>query len=105
MEPKPPAQQVETVRQQLVDELSRGPRSARDLSQALRIPEKDVEDHLGHLIRSLKTKGGRLVVTPAACASCGFTFTKRSRLSRPGRCPQCRATHLEVPLFQVTNGD
>jgi predicted Zn-ribbon and HTH transcriptional regulator len=102
LQPKAPAPREETIRQQLLHELARGPITAYELSGRLRISERDVEGHLEHLSRSLKRQGERsVVVTPAQCLSCDFKFTQRTRFSRPGRCPQCRGTHLEAPLFQV----
>jgi predicted Zn-ribbon and HTH transcriptional regulator len=75
--------------------------SARDISSALGLPEKAVYDHLEHLRRSLQSESRRLEMIPAACQDCGFVFAKRSRLTRPGRCPDCRSTHLNEPLYSI----
>jgi predicted Zn-ribbon and HTH transcriptional regulator len=101
VEPKPPPPRIATIRQRLLAELSQGPATARGLSAKVGIAEKEVAGHLEHWVRSLKEGGGRLVVSPAQCQSCGFKFAQRSRLSRPTRCPECRGTHLEAQTFQV----
>ncbi|MBL0716000.1 MAG: transcriptional regulator [Desulfosarcina sp.] len=90
-----------TLRQQMVALLREGDRDVRGLSQRLRISEKDVIAHLPHVQQSLAAGGERLVIRPAFCWACGFTFVGRGRFTRPGRCPQCRQTRIEPPVFQV----
>ena len=79
--------------------LEAGAVSARDISQALRIREKDVYDHLEHVRRTMAGQGRKLTVQPFACLKCGYVFKERQRFTRPGRCPQCRETYLEEPLY------
>ena len=81
--------------------LEAGAVSARDISQALRIREKDVYDHLAHVRRTMAGQGRKLTVQPFACLKCGFVFKERQRFTRPGRCPQCRETYLEEPLYAL----
>jgi len=45
--------------------------------------------------------GYRLRILPAACRQCGFTFTKRQRLTPPSRCPVCRQQSLSRPRFAL----
>ena len=91
----------ETIRREIIAELLRGPRSARDLSAAARIPEREVSSHLEHIQKSLASSGGRLVIMPAECKKCGFVFTKREKLKRPGKCPVCRGESIREPLFTI----
>lgn len=95
------AERHETVRGALRAALRAGPRTARELSAQVGIPEKQVAGHLEHLGRSLKAAGQRLHVDPARCLDCGFVFRKRDRLSRPSRCPVCRSEHLDAPRFAI----
>lgn len=93
-----------TVRAALEAALAAAPEqglTARELSAAVGIPEKDVAEHLAHLEKSLKASGGRLHVLPAECVACGFIFRDRKRFTRPGACPQCRATRIDPPAFRV----
>lgn len=99
--PPVPSSRQNTIRRQIQDVLEQETLSARDISAAVGIPEKDVYGHLEHLQRSLHRENRRLDVTPAQCRKCGFVFTKRSRLSRPGKCPICRSESIEEPLFVV----
>lgn len=40
-------------------------------------------------------------MVPAQCLGCGFIFSKRERLTRPGKCPVCRHGQISEPLFAV----
>jgi predicted Zn-ribbon and HTH transcriptional regulator len=96
-----PGERGETLRETLRRVLREGPATARDLSQAAGIREKDVAEHLAHLSRSLAHQGERLVVEPASCVACGYRFAERSRLTRPGACPSCRSTRIDPPVFRI----
>jgi len=85
--------------------LEDGPLSARDISGAAGIPEKEVYPHLEHIQRSLLRERRRLIVSPAVCKKCGFVFKKRRRLTRPGKCPVCRSETLVEPLFAIRARD
>ena len=43
----------------------------------------------------------RLEIEPARCLACRYAFEDRTRLSKPGRCPVCRATRIALPRFRV----
>ncbi|HWI40131.1 MAG TPA: transcriptional regulator [Verrucomicrobiae bacterium] len=75
--------------------------SAKEISVAVRVAEKEVYGHLEHIRRSLHAAGGALEVTPAECRRCGFTFSARERLTPPGRCPACRHEGILEPLFSI----
>jgi len=90
-----------TVRQDLALALRAGAATARDLSKAVGISEKDVADHLAHLARTLRGRGEELVITPAKCLECGFAFSRREKPSRPSRCPRCGTTRLTLPEFRI----
>lgn len=74
--------------------------SALELSRQLSLPEKEVYDHLQHLARA-PGEGWRFRMIPAVCRKCGFTFTKRERLTTPSRCPVCRSQSLQRPRFAI----
>jgi hypothetical protein len=96
-----PKERSTTVRADLIEQLRRGPATAKDLSSAVGIPERDVAAHLQHIERSLHHGEERFLVEPAECRDCGFVFRKRDRLTRPGACPTCRGTHIEAPRFLI----
>ena len=94
---------METLRQQMITLLNGAAMTALEISQVLRIPEKDVVRHLAHIEKSLAARGRRLAITPSICMGCGFRFVRRRRLTRPGRCPQCRQSRISEPLFRVAD--
>ena len=89
-----------TLRKQLLEVLSTEPRSVSRLARELRLPRADVEDALRHMIRSARAAGHRIVVVPARCRSCGFTFDEDT-LTKPGKCPSCRESRIFEPQISV----
>ena len=89
-----------TLRKQLLEVLSREPRSVSRLAGELGLSRGDVEDALRHMIRSARAAGFRIVVVPARCRSCGFTFGE-DKLTRPGKCPECRNSRIFEPQIGV----
>jgi transcriptional regulator len=93
--------QMGTLRQQIIDLLRQETMTALDVSQAIRISEKDVYRHLAHIEKTVAGQGGKLSFTPCTCLACGFSFTDRQRLTRPGRCPRCRQSRIDHPVFRI----
>ncbi|MCC6897661.1 MAG: transcriptional regulator [Polyangiaceae bacterium] len=98
---RPPAERGETVRASIAAALRSGALSAREISEQVRIAEREVGDHLAHLEKSLRAQSERLVIEPAACLTCGFVFEARLRHGRPSRCPECKGERLSVPRFRI----
>jgi len=92
---------MKTIRQQLIEILSKGEFSAIELSQDLGIREKEVYEHLPHIARSVVSQGKELVILPSSCLKCGYVFEGRKRFTKPGHCPQCRGTHIQRPKFEI----
>jgi transcriptional regulator len=89
-----------TVRTDLVARLSSQPRSVSSLARELGFSRGDVEEDLRHALRSARAAGHRVIVVPARCRSCGFTFDEQ-KLSKPGKCPSCRGTRLYEPQIFI----
>jgi predicted Zn-ribbon and HTH transcriptional regulator len=92
---------MRTVRQQMIELLSEAEYSALNLSQLLGIPEKEVFDHISHIRHSVVSRNKRLILNPARCIECGYVFKDRSRVTKPGRCPQCKGEHIEDPRYRI----
>jgi len=103
-EPPPPSEERETVRRQILALLSGSSCTAKEISSAVRRPEKEIGGHLEHLRKSLRAEGRRLTQFPAGCRGCGFVFRKRERLKAPGRCPVCKGESISDPSFRVEPG-
>jgi predicted Zn-ribbon and HTH transcriptional regulator len=82
-----------TLRRDIVQMLAAGPRSVSSLARELGLRRGDVADDLEHAIRSAIAAGHRVVVDPARCRTCGFTFGEW-KLSKPGKCPSCRGSRI-----------
>jgi predicted Zn-ribbon and HTH transcriptional regulator len=100
-EPFTPPSMHDTIRQEIIAALLEGPCSARDLSAAAGTPEREVPVHLEHIRRSIAPSGQRLTVIPAKCKKCGFVFSKRDKLKRPGKCPVCKGESIREPRFMI----
>ncbi len=96
-----PREEHSTIRQTIMTLLEHHTLSARDISAAVRIPEREVISHLEHIRASTLKIGGHLQIIPAVCKKCGFSFSKRERLSRPGKCPVCHNEQLAEPLYGI----
>jgi hypothetical protein len=104
-EPVIPEERYETLRRRMTAILKEGPLSGKEMSNQLRIPERDVYEHLEHIRKTMNKGDYRLVVVPARCNRCGFVFRKRGRLKPPGKCPMCRSESLEEPVFSVEKAE
>lgn len=80
-------------RRDLLKLLTVQPRSVSSLARDLGLRRGDVEEDLRHVIRSARAAGHRIIVEPARCRACGFTFGEE-KMSKPGKCPACRSTRL-----------
>ena len=92
---------AKTTRQQMIVLLSENDMSARDLSQAIGIREKEVYEHLPHIARSLEAQKKKVIIRPSTCLTCGYVFKERKRFTRPSRCPRCKKSHIQEPLYRV----
>ena len=93
-----------TVRKHLMDVLAREPRSVSSLARELGLPRGEIEDALRHMLRSARAAGHRVVIVPARCRSCGFTFGD-DKLTKPGKCPACRQSRMFEPQIGVDTAD
>jgi transcriptional regulator len=96
---------VDTVRHGIMQEIEKGFCSAKDLSAAVKIPEREVYAHLEHIQKTLASSRRRFLIRPAECKRCGFSFSKRDRVKKPGKCPVCRGESIREPLFGIEGPD
>lgn len=89
-------------RRQIIDLLSREPRSASSLARELGLRRGEIEEDLRHALRSAAAAGHRIEVIPARCKDCEFTFGS-DRLVKPGRCPSCKGSRLFEALIRIAD--
>ena len=92
----------QTIRQLIAGLLSEKELTVREISQRAGVREKEVYEHLPHVARSAAALGKKLVVLPFRCLDCGFVFEERKRFTRPSRCPRCKTSRLETPLYRIS---
>jgi predicted Zn-ribbon and HTH transcriptional regulator len=91
-----------TIRQQLMRLLAGTRRSARELAEEIGAPERQIEEHLAHVVRSLaRDPSRRFRLEPSRCHDCGYIFRERTRLTIPSRCPRCRSEAIAPPRFGI----
>jgi predicted Zn-ribbon and HTH transcriptional regulator len=90
-----------TLRRHLIDLLSHEPRSASSIARELGMTRGDVEADLRHALRSARAAGHQVEVIPARCKQCDFVFSEE-KLSKPSRCPACKATRLYEPMIRIS---
>ena len=93
-----------TFRKQLIELLSYEPRSVSSLAHEMGMSRGDMEDDLRHAIRSAQAQGHHVEVVPARCKQCDFVFGAE-KLSKPSRCPACKATRLFEPMIYIARGE
>jgi len=97
-----PPNMKETVRQKIISSIKGKTLSVREISTTVRASEKEVYNHLSHIQKTVHTSRLTFIVSPAECRKCGFSFAKRARLTRPGKCPLCRSETISGPFFSIT---
>jgi len=100
-EPFVPADRQETIRQKIISALKKQTLSAKEISALVSIREKEVSEHLLHIQKTIHKERSKLIITPAECKKCGFTFKKREKLKKPGKCPVCRHETITEPLYFI----
>lgn len=94
-----------TLRRTIIEAIKGRLMTAKEISGAAGLSEKEVAGHLAHIQKSVSAsrEGERLrfVVEPSVCLSCGFVFKKRERLKTPSRCPLCRSEEISEMRFGI----
>ena len=93
---------AQTPRQRLIELLIGTRLATHQLAQMLGIRERQVEEHLVHVVKTIaRDKTRRFILDPARCQDCGFVFRERRRLTSPSRCPQCRSEAIEAARYGI----
>ena len=91
-----------TPRQRMIDLLTGARLSSQQLAQMLGIAERQVEEHLTHVVKTVaRDRSRRFILDPSTCPDCGFVFRDRTKLTRPSRCPKCRSEGITAPRYGI----
>ena len=92
----------QTARQRMIELLSGTRLSAYQLAQMLGISERQVEDHLVHVVKTIaRDRKRHFILEPSTCPECHFIFQDRRKLTRPSRCPRCRSESITAPRYGI----
>ena len=91
-----------TPRQRIIDLITGARLSSYQLAQMLGIREREVEEHLPHVVKTIaRDKTKQFILDPARCQDCAFVFRDRNRLTSPSRCPHCRSEAIAAPRYGI----
>ena len=91
-----------TPRQRIIELITGTRLSSYQLAQMLGIPERQVEEHLTHVVKTIaRDKTRRFILEPSRCQDCGFVFRDRRRLTSPSRCPLCRSETIAAARYGI----
>ncbi|TKB74058.1 MAG: transcriptional regulator [Nitrospira sp.] len=91
-----------TPRQRIIDLMTGTRLSSYQLAQMLGICERQVEEHLTHVVQTLaRARTKKFILDPAFCHDCDFVFRDRRRLTSPSRCPHCRSESIAAPRYGI----
>lgn len=91
-----------TPRQRIIELITGTRLSSYQLAQMVGIPERQVEDHLEHVLKTVaRDRSRRFILEPSTCQDCGFVFRDRRRLTRPSRCPMCHSEGITAPRYGI----
>jgi predicted Zn-ribbon and HTH transcriptional regulator len=91
-----------TVRQRMIDLLHGTRLSSYQLAQMLGISERQVEEHLVHVAKTIaRDRQKQFILEPSTCSHCRFIFRERTKFTRPSRCPRCRSESISAPRYGI----
>jgi len=91
-----------TPRQRIIELITGTLLTSHQLAQMLGISERQVEDHLTHVVKTIaRDRARRFILDPSACPGCGFVFRDRIKLTRPSRCPRCHGEAITAPRYGI----
>jgi predicted Zn-ribbon and HTH transcriptional regulator len=92
----------QTPRQRIIELITGTRLSSYQLAQMLGIPERQVEEHLPHVVKTVaRDPSCRFILEPSVCPDCEFIFRDRRKLNRPSRCPTCRSEGITAPRYGI----
>jgi len=95
------AERKQTIRQDIIRLLEKGPLTPRDISQSVNISEKDVHHHLESIEKSLRHQEKQMHRVPYYCLECGFQFKHRKTFKKPSKCPGCKNGRIASAIFKI----
>ena len=64
---------------------------------------KTVVEDLDSVRKTIRYDNKRIEVRPAVCMNCNYTFSGRSRISDPHKCPECHSERIIPQKFRIVS--
>jgi len=96
--------EMQTRRERITEllENTQFPVTAEEICQHLDIKSRSiVYEDIDHISKSVKRRNQELVIRPASCGKCQFTFKARKTSKAPSKCPKCRSEWILAPAFLI----
>jgi predicted Zn-ribbon and HTH transcriptional regulator len=78
------------------------PLTAEEICDHLDIKSRSiVYEDIDHISKSVKRKKQNLLIRPASCGKCQFTFKTRKTAKAPSKCPKCKSQWILAPAFLI----
>ncbi|MFC1648532.1 hypothetical protein ACFL1B_03655 [Nanoarchaeota archaeon] len=90
-----------TKRQMIIVFLEKDFVSLQDISYKFGVDLKEIIDDFKYIKHAINKEGRNIVMLPAQCKACGFTFKERSKVKTPSKCPNCRHERIEAAKFKI----
>lgn len=97
MKERIPEERKETVRQEIINLLKNSKHTVGSLSKQVHRSEKEIIDHLSHIAIHKN-----VIIDPAECIKCGYVFHDRIKIKKPSKCPKCKGTYIEEPIYSIS---
>ncbi|MFW9786877.1 MAG: transcriptional regulator [Candidatus Thorarchaeota archaeon] len=78
------------------------PMTAEEICERLDIKKRSiVYEDIDHISKSVKRENKELLIRPAVCGKCQFTFKVGKSARAPGKCPKCKSQWILAPAFII----
>ena len=92
---------IQTRRKEIIEMLEKDRMTVKQLADLFRVEPKFILEDLKHISISLKNVHKKLKEQFSVCNVCGYEFRSREKMSRPSKCPKCRAEDITEPVFWI----
>ena len=83
-------------------ETTEHPLTAEEICERLDIKKRSiVYEDIDHISKSVKRENKELLIRPAICGKCQFTFKVGKSAKAPSKCPKCRSQWILAPAFII----
>jgi predicted Zn-ribbon and HTH transcriptional regulator len=91
-----------TRREEIIELLLDSEFNSKDLADYFDVGIKVIVNDIDHIQKSLRRKSDKqILVKPAKCVSCDFTFKSGSKIKDPKKCPKCHSERIIPRYFKI----